>query len=121
MKMRSFGARVCYALCAVMALQTARSDTMVLCMGDSITKGYGVNVPYPTRLASNTGYSTVNAGVGGVRTGYGLGIVDYLLVQNNPLNVLILYGTNDANDPNQSMSASADVKSSTNYSYDMTP
>ena len=109
MKKRSFGARLCLALCATLAVQTARSDTMVLCMGDSITKGYGVNIPYPTRLTSNTGYSTVNAGVGGVRTGYGLSIVDSLLAQYNPLNVLIMYGTNDANDPNQSMSDSADV------------
>ena len=109
MKKRSFGARLCLALCATLAVQTARSDTMVLCMGDSITKGYGVNIPYPTRLTSNTGYSTVNAGVGGMRCSYGLSVVDSLLAQYNPLNVLIMYGTNDANDPNANMSNAADV------------
>ena len=81
MKMRSFGARLFFALCAVWGVQSARSETLVLCMGDSITKGYGVNIPYPTRLANNTGYSTVNAGVGGVRSSYGLSHVDSLLAQ----------------------------------------
>ena len=109
MKMRSFGARLFFAVCTVWGVQSVRSETLVLCMGDSITKGYGVNIPYPTRLANNTGYSTVNAGVGGVRSSYGLSHVDSLLAQYNPLNVLIMYGTNDANDQEHNMSDSADV------------
>ena len=106
---RSFGMRWLAALCAVLAIQTARSDTMVLCVGDSITKGYGVSIPYPTRLTSNTGYETLNAGKGGARCSYGLSIIDAVLAQYNPLNVLILFGTNDACDPDQNLSSSADV------------
>jgi lysophospholipase L1-like esterase len=80
----------------------AQADVRVLCAGDSITKGYGVNVPYPTRLANNTGRVTINVGRGGMWASYGLKNIDKWLLDYDPSHVLILYGTNDTNDPNQS-------------------
>ncbi len=106
MAMRSWVMRVCVFWLAL-SLQPAWSATAVLCAGDSITWGYGVSIPYPTRLSNNTGYSTVNAGVGGVSCSYGLRAIDGLLTQYDPMNVLILYGTNDINSPNHDLSDAA--------------
>jgi lysophospholipase L1-like esterase len=84
---------------------TARAEYVVLCMGDSITQGRPeyVSVSYPIRLQRNTGVVAINAGVGGVWASYGLSIVDDLMAQVHPDCVLILYGTNDINSPDQNL------------------
>ena len=88
-------------ICLLWAGCTARSvcaQIRVLCAGDSITKGYGVDIPYPTRLSNNTGMFTINSGVGGVWASYGLSHIDGWLIKYAPTHVLILYGTNDTGD-----------------------
>jgi lysophospholipase L1-like esterase len=84
---------------------TARAEYVVLCMGDSITQGRAefVSVSYPIRLQRNTGVTAINAGVGGVWASYGLSVVDSWLAQFDPDCVLILYGTNDINSPDQNL------------------
>ena len=79
MHMRWTSVMVLLAFAAWGGVPAARSETVVLCAGDSITWGYGVSVPYPTRLHNNTGYTTINCGVGGVRASYGLAHIDVWL------------------------------------------
>ena len=88
-------------ICLLWAGCTAQSvcaQIRVLCAGDSITKGYGVDIPYPTRLSNNTGMFTINVGVGGMWASYGLNHIDGWLIAYAPTHVLILYGTNDTGD-----------------------
>ncbi len=80
---------------------SAAAQTRILCIGDSITYGYGVSVSYPTRLRNNTGLDVINAGVRGMWASYGYKHVDEWLAQYHPTHVLILFGTNDTNDPYQ--------------------
>ena len=92
-------------ICLLWAGCSARSvcaQIRVLCAGDSITVGYGVDIPYPTRLSSNTGLFTINVGRGGMWASYGLHHIDEWLLAYDPSHVLILFGTNDTADPNQS-------------------
>jgi lysophospholipase L1-like esterase len=86
-----------------------QAQARVLCFGDSITAGYQVAIPYPTRLAANTGHSTINAGVGGETASGGLRRIDNLLMWSSPSHVLILFGTNDINQPNPNLQRSAEV------------
>lgn len=44
------------------------SPEKILCIGDSITFGVGVTVPYPDTLQQLTGMTTINAGQGGAET-----------------------------------------------------
>ena len=88
----------------------AWAQSGVLCIGDSITDGYGVSVPYPTRLARNTGLDVINAGRGGETAARGLRRCDGLLSGNRPATALIMYGTNDINNPDHSLrNAARDV------------
>ena len=86
----------------------ASAQTRILCAGDSITVGYGVSVSYPTRLHNNTGLEVINVGRGGMWASYGLNHIDEWLAQYNPTHVLILFGTNDTNDPNQDYKKAAE-------------
>ncbi|MGD9613420.1 MAG: GDSL-type esterase/lipase family protein [Kiritimatiellia bacterium] len=88
---------------------SARAQTRILCAGDSITAGYGVSVSYPTRLHRNTGLEVINAGVGGMWSSYGLDHIDEWMLYFDPTQVLILYGTNDTNDPYQDYRQSAEA------------
>jgi lysophospholipase L1-like esterase len=97
MKSRFFHVVLLLALWAGWCSQSTQAQTKVVCIGDSITAGYAVSVSYPTRLANNTGFVVINAGVGGQTAARGLTRIDGLLAQNNPAFVLILYGTNDIN------------------------
>lgn len=79
----------------------------LVAFGDSITQGYGDNAGeppqdppggfggYPPRLQNLLGVTVVNAGVGGERTGDGLGRLPSTLQQNNPDYVILLEGAND--------------------------
>ncbi len=86
-------------------VSASQAQGPVLCMGDSITQGRAefVSVSYPIRLNRNTGAPTINAGVGGVTASYSLRVIDSQLAQYDPSYVLLLYGTNDINDPGKSM------------------
>jgi lysophospholipase L1-like esterase len=70
---------------------------VVLCPGDSITKGIRCEgLPYPTRLANLCGRKVVNYGNGGKTSAYGAGIAESALIQEGPGTVCILFGANDA-------------------------
>ena len=86
----------------------ARAQTRILCVGDSITAGYGVSVSYPTRLRKNTGLDVINVGRGGMWASYGYKHIDEWMIQIDPDQVLILFGTNDTNDPYQDYKAAAE-------------
>ena len=97
MNRRSVRALLLFAVWLGWNASEALALSGVLCVGDSITMGYGVSVPYPTRLANMTGRSVVNEGLGGEGAHHGLRRVDGLLNRNRPSTVLIMYGTNDVN------------------------
>lgn len=90
-------------------LSNSQAQLSVLCIGDSITEGVYVSTPYPTRLARNTGYRVINAGIGGERAARGLERIDALLQEHKPSHVLILFGTNDILSPSQDLRASANA------------
>ena len=96
---------------AAWGLPTVQAQGPVLCMGDSITQGRAefVSVSYPIRLNRNTGAPTINAGVGGVTASYSLRVIDSLLAQYNPSYVMLMYGTNDINDPGKDLQSVAYV------------
>lgn len=75
----------------------ANSPGVVVAFGDSITRGdqNGVSAPYPSILASLTGRTVVNAGVGGEQSEEGVQRVSSVLSGNNPGYLLILFGAND--------------------------
>ncbi len=66
------------------------ADTVVLCVGDSITAG-----GYPGPLAGMTGMQVIDEGLSGERSGRGLDRLPDLLAAHNPDYVCILYGAND--------------------------
>ncbi len=107
--MRVSNAMMVGLLCLGWGMQAATAQVGIMCIGDSITAGYGVNIPYPTRLSNNTGLPTLNLGVGGMWASYGLNHIDGWLVMYDPSHVLIMYGTNDTNDPYQDYQASAEA------------
>ena len=76
---------------------SVQAQVSICCFGDSITWGRYVTVPYPTRLANNTGHSVTNAGIPGETSGGGLSKIDALLKKTNPALILIMFGTNDIN------------------------
>jgi lysophospholipase L1-like esterase len=68
-----------------------------LCMGDSITQGYGVNSAesYPAILQSMLGRTVINEGLGGARSTYGVRMINTYLNRYKPGYVLLMFGTND--------------------------
>lgn len=88
-------------------LGVAHAQSIVLCIGDSITEGVNVASPYPSRLANNTGHRVINAGIGGEKAAQGLARIDALLTQHSPCNVLILFGANDVWSPSTDLRSSA--------------
>ena len=70
---------------------------IILCLGDSITRGLGTSTPYPSILAGITGAANViNAGSDGERSGEGAARIGSLLSRHKPDIVCIMYGANDA-------------------------
>ncbi len=69
----------------------------ILCIGDSITYGYGVSSgqSYPAQLAAMLGRRVINAGRRGELSGGGRARFERLLDQHKPGYALILYGAND--------------------------
>jgi len=79
------------------------SVTIAVCIGDSITRGLGVSIPYPAILTGITGKTFINMGRDGATSSDGLSMVNSAL-SRNPSHVLIMYGVNDTN-----QSVSSDV------------
>ena len=69
----------------------------IVCFGDSITKGKGVNPAesYPAALAKMTSFPVVNAGINGDITSEGLKRVKTDVLDNDPFLVIIEFGGND--------------------------
>ena len=105
MHKRWFWAALLAATWSAWGVSASQAQGPVLCMGDSITQGRAefVSVSYPIRLYRNTGAPTINAGVGGVTASYSLRVIDSLLAQHHPSYVLLMYGTNDINDPGKNL------------------
>lgn len=69
---------------------------LVACIGDSITQGYRcIGAPYPARLSVLSGKATLNYGVGGTDSSYGVSVISSAL-SRKPGYVCILFGSNDA-------------------------
>lgn len=78
--------------------QQLAKDSVILCLGDSLTYGYGVTGPtqsYPNQLEALTGYVTKNAGLNGDRAEGALARLPDLLQNNTPGLVLVSIGGND--------------------------
>ena len=76
---------------------TLAKDATILCLGDSLTFGYGAapGEPYPQLLEQLTGHVTKNAGVNGDTSEGALARLPGLLQENKPGLVLISIGGND--------------------------
>jgi len=69
----------------------------ILCVGDSITEGYGINHSqrWSNLLSKSLSIEVVNCGISGDTTGGMLARFYSLLLQHQPSHVIILGGTND--------------------------
>ena len=67
----------------------------IVCMGDSLTEGYGIatSTDWPTLL--NNSFSTINAGISGDTTAGMLSRFYPMVIEENPTHVIIMGGTND--------------------------
>lgn len=76
----------------------AAAADVIMCVGDSITAGYGNAAPYPTQLQAMVGgrATVVNKGINGEQTPGGLSRLNGYLLEVKPQYVLILEGANDA-------------------------
>lgn len=77
--------------------QTLASDATLLCLGDSLTFGFGAaaGASYPARLEQLSGHVTQNAGVNGDTAEGALARLPALLQANTPGLVLVSIGGND--------------------------
>ncbi|RJP29525.1 MAG: hypothetical protein C4533_00585 [Candidatus Omnitrophota bacterium] len=71
--------------------------TNIICFGDSITFGYGVDPDksYPAVLAGITQWQVINAGVDGDTSTDGLNRINKDVLEKDPLLVVIEFGGND--------------------------
>ncbi len=85
------------AACAGAKFDALPAGAKVLVIGDSITAGYGLGPEHAwtTRLASETGWQVVNAGVSGDTTAGGVERLPALLDEHQPVAVIIELGGND--------------------------
>jgi len=69
----------------------------IVCFGDSITFGYGVNVgeDFPSALGKMVNMPVINSGVDGDTSAQGLKRIKSDVLDHNPLIVLIEFGGND--------------------------
>jgi len=69
----------------------------IICFGDSITFGYGVNPgeDYPSDLAKMLNMPVINAGLDGDTSSTGLQRIDAEVLEKDPLLVIIEFGGND--------------------------
>jgi acyl-CoA thioesterase-1 len=78
-------------------------DTTLVCLGNSLTAGYGATTPrvddksksYPAHLQNKVNIPVINAGVSGNTTSQGLSRVDTDVLSKNPRIVIIELGAND--------------------------
>jgi len=78
-------------------------ETTLVCLGDSLTSGYGAVTPgvddktksYPAYLQNKVKLPVVNAGVSGNTSAQGLARVEKDVLSKNPHIVIILLGAND--------------------------
>jgi acyl-CoA thioesterase-1 len=77
--------------------KTLPKEATLLCLGDSLTFGYGASAGagYPQQLQQITGYVTQNAGVNGDTADGALARLPGLLQKNTPGLVLVSIGGND--------------------------
>jgi acyl-CoA thioesterase-1 len=77
--------------------KTLPKEATLLCLGDSLTFGYGATAGagYPQQLQQLTGYVTQNAGINGDTSEGALARLPALLQQNTPGLVLVSIGGND--------------------------
>ena len=77
--------------------KTLPKEAVLLCLGDSLTYGYGATAGagYPQQLEQLTGYVTKNAGINGDTAEGALARLPALLQENTPGLVLISIGGND--------------------------
>lgn len=76
--------------------KTLPKEAVLLCLGDSLTFGYGApGASYPQQLEQLTGYVTKNAGINGDTAEGALARLPALLQENTPGLVLISIGGND--------------------------
>src|SRR3954463_16045443 len=77
--------------------KTLPKEAVLLCLGDSLTYGYGAatGAAYPQQLEQLTGYVTKNAGVNGDTAEGALARLPGLLQDNTPGLVLVSIGGND--------------------------
>jgi len=76
--------------------KTLPREAVLLCLGDSLTFGYGApGASYPQQLEQLTGYVTKNAGINGDTAEGALARLPALLQENTPGLVLISIGGND--------------------------
>ncbi|MDB5964596.1 MAG: arylesterase [Polaromonas sp.] len=77
--------------------KTLPKEATLLCLGDSLTFGYGAPAPasYPQQLEQLTGHVTQNAGVNGDTAAGALARLPELLQGNTPGLVLVSVGAND--------------------------
>ena len=77
--------------------KTLPKEATLLCLGDSLTYGYGApaGASYPQQLELLTGYVTQNAGINGDTAAGALARLPALLQENKPGLVLVCIGGND--------------------------
>jgi acyl-CoA thioesterase-1 len=107
-------AALCFVvLLATVALVTTSCDmnggeqtvlgTTLVCLGDSLTAGYGAVEPkkedrlksYPAYLEDKVNMPVINKGFSGVPSAYGLSQIDSILETENPRILIIELGAND--------------------------
>ncbi len=72
------------------------NPAVVVCLGDSLTEGTPEGgVPFPARLAAQTGKTVINAGSGGEKASGGAARANSVLQKYKPAAMTILYGAND--------------------------
>ena len=97
---------------------SSNNQNMVVCLGDSITAGYG-STGYPAYLESMSGKSCVNAGIGGSATRSGYSRVRSLLFAYRPAYLCVLYGANDINQGKSASYTIENLRAICNYAADM--
>jgi acyl-CoA thioesterase-1 len=78
-------------------------DGTIVCLGDSLTEGYGAVTPgvidksksYPAYLQDKVNIPVINAGVSGNTSAQGLARVDTEVLSKNPKIIVIILGAND--------------------------
>ena len=68
----------------------------VAAIGDSISTGFGLAMPWPPRLAEILGSPVNNNSISGEQTDFGVRTIDEVIDRVQPTHIVILLGTNDA-------------------------